>query len=267
MGQVKTGQCRLCLDEGVRLLDSHVFPKWTYRRLRPKDSDGTNPNPYRITPDRIVQTSRQVREYLLCPECESRLDVWENYVAKLAHTETRTSPLVTYLRRQNRTYRWDRKSGEYGLLDDYDTKALASFGLSLFWRASVSSQQDTRGMRLGPKYEEIVRQFLMGAITLPPSLAIMMDVVDPDHPGTSRIALVSTILPQTFREPEANCHYHTTLVCGLVFQLYVGQRLPTWARHRCLMSGEKKAACLLDGRALKIESMLQRRLADINGKP
>src|SRR5213593_1799201 len=63
------GQCRLCLRH-AELRDSHLIPKSVYKLLR--NEAFTNPNPYILGRESGGQKSTQIRQYLLCQDCEQR---------------------------------------------------------------------------------------------------------------------------------------------------------------------------------------------------
>src|ERR1017187_6381686 len=65
-------RCRLCLQE-ASLQQSHLLPKSAYRYLRMVGGRG-NPNPTFLSATRLVQTSQQVKDYLLCAKCEDRFN-------------------------------------------------------------------------------------------------------------------------------------------------------------------------------------------------
>jgi hypothetical protein len=65
------GQCKLCLTAGVELQDSHYLSVGIYRILR--DDTEKNPNPWLLTKNATVQTSRQLKAHLLCPGLRTTL--------------------------------------------------------------------------------------------------------------------------------------------------------------------------------------------------
>src|SRR5688572_14352094 len=79
MGQ-PIGKCRLCLTDNVELCDSHILPRFAYKRVRPDKGGG----PVFFNGKTAVQTDAQVTEYLLCRGCEDRF----------MKVETRFAPLV-----------------------------------------------------------------------------------------------------------------------------------------------------------------------------
>ena len=65
-----TEQCKLCLQRVASLEDSHFLSAGIYRILR--DDNEKNPNPWLLTKETAVQTSRQMTARLLCRDCEQR---------------------------------------------------------------------------------------------------------------------------------------------------------------------------------------------------
>ena len=62
--------CKLCKQDR-ELRDSHFLPAAVYAQLRnPADQ---NPNPVLITKKLSLTTSKQMKDYVLCAECEERL--------------------------------------------------------------------------------------------------------------------------------------------------------------------------------------------------
>jgi hypothetical protein len=74
------GDCRLCLVKGVELRDSHIMPKFSYRRARAKGAGG---DPVHIRNGKAFQASAQITEYLLCAHCEQRIGDVETSVSRL----------------------------------------------------------------------------------------------------------------------------------------------------------------------------------------
>ena len=61
------GKCKLCLQ--VRdLQNSHLMPAALYKKSRTQGA--ANPNPMQVTERGSIQTSRQMRNYVLCRDCE-----------------------------------------------------------------------------------------------------------------------------------------------------------------------------------------------------
>lgn len=65
------GTCKLC-HQTKDLRDSDFIPAAMYKYIRATSLK--NPNPVVVGPGRTIRTSEQVRDYLLCAECEDRFN-------------------------------------------------------------------------------------------------------------------------------------------------------------------------------------------------
>jgi hypothetical protein len=76
---------------GVELEDSHFLSAGIYRILR--DDTEKNPNPWLLTKNATVQTSRQLKAHLLCRSCEERFTKnGENWVLRHCRQKDGRSP-------------------------------------------------------------------------------------------------------------------------------------------------------------------------------
>jgi hypothetical protein len=64
---MQQGKCRLCLEE-KQLIRSHLLPRGVYDYFRTAGSD-----PIILSEKLIIQSSRQLQDYLLCAECDNLL--------------------------------------------------------------------------------------------------------------------------------------------------------------------------------------------------
>src|SRR5688572_5284560 len=77
------GTCKLCLREGVELLDSHLLPKAGYRLLR--EGPGVAPVVLREV---MIMKDEQVRDYVFCASCEDLFNKnGETWVLQHCHRE------------------------------------------------------------------------------------------------------------------------------------------------------------------------------------
>lgn len=134
--------CRLCFKEGV-LKNSHIIPEFIYSPLY--DDKHRFHVLSNINARGPAKLQKGIREYLLCGDCEATLSKYERYVSlilsgQLAVRSTRNGKLVT--------------------LEGLDYKQFRLFGLSVLWRASVSTLQMFEQVKLGP-HEEVLRQLLL----------------------------------------------------------------------------------------------------------
>ena len=142
---VMMGQCKLCLQPRD-LINSHFLPAGIYRRLR--DKNETNPNPWMLSREKAVQTSKQKTAYLLCSECEQRFStLGEDWVLKHCLQEDGDFPLASILESKTQDVSSPRNPTKlyYACsIPEIDKSALAYFAASIFWRGSVHPSCKTR---------------------------------------------------------------------------------------------------------------------------
>lgn len=134
--------CALCLRD-VELRDSHVIPEFVYGAVydelhRFHEIQITEPDKPRIR-------QKGLRERLLCEDCEGRLGVHERYVSLVF-----SGAIVTT----------SQRSGNLVTVSGLDYTSFKLFGLSILWRASVSTLPFFQEVNLG-KYEEVTRLALL----------------------------------------------------------------------------------------------------------
>lgn len=92
------GSCRLCGAIGVPSMDSHIIPKWAYRRARDATRTIGSPDPIRFQDGVALQTSEQIREHMLGEDCEQRIGRPEDYMSRLAFQKDQTLGLAQFVR-------------------------------------------------------------------------------------------------------------------------------------------------------------------------
>jgi hypothetical protein len=224
--------CALCKRSGQELQASHFLPAGVYRVTRDETQD--NPDPLKFNDHGVFQNSRQVKDYLLCRECEDRLNkggehwflanCWRKdkfLLASLLHASrpTDSSGAITFFHADQ--------------IPAIDVAALSYFAASMFWRASVhqwkSDGKENRGITLGP-YEEDLRLYLMGQTPFPENCVLWVSV-----PETITPFVHLSLTPYGGRRD--GFHLYKLLVLGVGFHLHVGGRIPASARQMCFVSG------------------------------
>jgi hypothetical protein len=173
------GVCRLCHQEGVELVRSHIIPAWAYRRVC--DDPGAPKLEY--SAGRVAFTYAQVKEPMLCQRCEQRFHLEETYVAELAYSRGRFPLLeriasAPILGRDGNRIHW---VSAIGALDPH---RLVYFGVSVIWRAAVAEEVDAGKPKLGEKYGEVFRRFLLDQIPFPSDARMQVSVMA-RHGGTT----------------------------------------------------------------------------------
>src|SRR5438270_464452 len=148
------GSCGLCREHRV-LQNSHLLPAAIYRLVR--DPQWRNPNPVTVTSSHAGQTSRQVRGYFLCEDCEERFNRnGERYVVSQCARRDHF-PLRELLLRDVRLVAaapeiliGDVSSALGDHIEEY-----LYFAASIFWRAAARIwAPDWREFSLGDTYQE-----------------------------------------------------------------------------------------------------------------
>jgi len=212
------GKCALC-GEHKELKDSHLIPKWVYRRLQ--QSEQGREDPIRIADGNAVRTSKQVTKYLLCGDCEQRFSTPEDYVSRL--TETDAPGKLKIL--SNITRADPPHSDVARLANEIDTKEISYFAASVIWRSCVMED----ACKLG-KYEPVFRRYLMGETDFPREAALSMLILEPSSLTDKPERLVT--FPSSLKTPFA--WLHGFIICGLVFRCFVGRSLDARTKMACL---------------------------------
>ncbi len=159
--------CRLC-DGEKPLKESHIIPRFFYKSMEWKGNNFR----YQILgahSNRVITDQGGIKERLLCEDCEQKFSRFENYVSKTLYGGLE----LTFSKLSNR--RW--------LISGLDYNKFKLFQLSILWRASVSSQEFFKSIRLGEKHESEIRKMLLDQDPGPPEkyACILVAVIFEDN--------------------------------------------------------------------------------------
>lgn len=207
------------------------MPAWTFRRIH--KIAGRADQVVAMLGNRAVLSNDQLREYLLCDDCERALASCEDYVSTITWQGSDNFPAL------NSVHAIPTIDDDLRSAAGLDAAAIIRFAMSVFWRASVSRR--VPNFRLGPPYEEQAREFLMGE-GFPPKARLVVTLLHP--PEGVPIDQVMTI-PDVQR-PDALHRACSMLVFGMNFTLALGDVPETYD----LFAFERTGWVLLsDGRA------------------
>jgi hypothetical protein len=226
------GECALCLNER-ELRRSHFLSAGAYRRLR--SATGTIKDPILITAKFSMATSQQLADYLLCAECEQRLNRGGENYALSQMNDKGNFPLHDRLKVSPRM---DFTLGEEiysGLAIGVDTEKLAYFALSVIWRSAVHTWRGPNGhiarsVELG-EYQEPIRRYLMGEDAFP-DVSVIVNVCTDWHSQ----GMVYAPTPRLNVPGRAVAF----LMCGLHFQVFLGASHTPDVRELCCVSSSRK---------------------------
>ena len=243
------GQCRLCLNE-ADLRDSHFIPKAAYRLVR---GQGTNPHPLVVQTDMVLQTSAQTRAHLLCHECEQRLSRnGENAFFQYCYRGPGKFKLLPLLLSTPPALE-DDNGAVYAVPETTAQviEQIGYFGLSIFWKSSIHAWSDgistIPSISLGP-YQERFRRFLLGQELFPSTAALAVEVSEESN---RLIQVVGT--PGSLK--NATNYVHWVHICGIRFNLVVGQRMPSSLNLFCVFKASPKIIVLSKNQEAEMSSL------------
>ena len=180
----KRGVCKLCLKD-KDLQDSHMIPKALYKLALQPGYD-----PVAITTAVVTHTSRQIHDYVFCWDCEQRFrSKGEDYVLGLVPRNDRF-PLLDRLQLVRVPVIVEGGAARYTTLrTEIDTRKLAYFALSVYWRAAVHQWRtigpQTTSFQLPDDEKEPIRKYLHGEAGSPARAYVVatvcMDAISQGH--------------------------------------------------------------------------------------
>jgi hypothetical protein len=219
-------RCRLCLEERL-LCDSHLIPAAALSLLHSPNLK--NPHPVQLGETDALRTSKQLKDYLLCEECEARFRVnGEDWVLANCWRSKQEFRIREALLRNKPFAVGSTGVAAYKAseIPEIDTDRLIYFGLSIFWRASVHTWRTGKRivhLELG-RYSEALRLFLF-------------DKQFPQHMlFVVRVSGVEEYMP-VVSDPDSKKgeghHVHQFSIPDLTFTLAVGQKIPDPRNRYC----------------------------------
>jgi hypothetical protein len=232
---MQKGICRLC-HKLADLQESHFFPRAVYIQLR--EAAFKNQNPVLMTEDESTISQKQIKEYLLCFDCEQRFSrLGESWV--MANMARITSfPLQDSLFSgtplgisKDQTF----SCYSAAVLSSIDIGALTYFALSIFLRSAAHQWRNIDGtnmdgIRLGP-YEEPIRNFLLGG-SFPNDVVIQVAV------WPEKVVIQAAYTPRRGNAP--GYHVFNFMIPGIEFRLLTGKQIPYDVRSTCSYASPQK---------------------------
>lgn len=223
------GVCKLCLQT-KDLQNSHYMPKGAYKINRAPALK--NASPVVLSDEQLLQSTAQLSDYLLCPDCEQRFsrngEAWvlnnvpRNYGEKFPILDALNAELPLLVDGETKLYAGAK-------VTSLDIEKVVYFAVSVFWRGAVhqwisSLRSEAPSVHLCA-YEEPIRQFLLGTSPLPDDVAIWVLVC----PNGS--VLNAALMP--WDNPLPECSRYCFYLSGLYFVLHFAYKLPQSYRTTC----------------------------------
>lgn len=243
---MEIGICKLCLQE-KNLQNSHMMPAALYGN-RKKEFEV-------ITLSGTVKTTTQMRQPLLCHECEQRFNKGvESHVLNMISLKTKkVFPLRDRMRVSYPRDSDPSSSRFYGPDFGLDMDQFAYFAMSVVWRAVAVQwlMQDgnlTQEVNLGA-FQENMRRYLLGETLLPPDMAIIVAVCSDDESRKHFFHPTGFV--------EAGCINFQFLARGVFFRVMMGcQMWPCLREMSC--TSPLKCVWYGDGKKRTLEAVRRR---------
>jgi hypothetical protein len=227
---MKRGTCKLCLNE-ADLQQSHYLGRALYRL-----SSDEGELPIVMSPDLVIQDQKQIKDYVLCWNCEQRFtQMGEDYVMRMVNRKGGFK--LMELIRANPIRRTEGEYTVYRAADmGVDTDALAYFALSVIWRGAhiwrTFEGRATGGLQLG-HHEERLRRYLLGTDPYPQGVVVKISVAC-DYASQN-----VTKFPWP-NPDQQDATAFTFMARGIWFDVIVGDSLPAYMYQNCCVSSPEK---------------------------
>lgn len=203
-----------------------------------------------MTSRRAVPTSMQVKDFLLCADCEERFSKYERWAAGQVY-DGRDFPLLLRLTLALPFLKTPRLRGVSGVAAGIDTDKLAYFGLSILWRGAAHKWKmpggQTTSINLG-SYEDRIRTFLLGETGLPGDIIVVATAC------TDWLSQGTFYTPCLVRGNPFTAY--AFLARGISFTVLVGSDLPASMQELCCVASSRKPVFAADHRAKSVHSFL-----------
>jgi len=219
----RTGKCAMCLLEKPLVL-SHLIPQAVYDYCRKPGI-----SPVRVGDGVIMHSDRQLKDHLLCSDCEDILNKGgESWVNPRLATLEKTFPLYDLLMASHAAFSDDKGGIYYAAANpEFSVEKITHFTLGIFWKAAVHSWSGSKNdpMIDLSKYADTIRTWLQGETAFPRDVTLVVTLLKPD---TAFIVLQQPV------ETKANA-WRTFLfyVPGVLFALHVGENVALEMRMLC----------------------------------
>ena len=232
VSRAQVGICKLCLRERNLQL-SHLVPASILAVM--SEPSLQNPHPVRLAGRFALQKPTQVKDYVLCYECEQRFNRnGEGWFAPVV-ARMGSFPLRDTLKGL-RPLKQDADSALFsGLtIPGFDIGKLEYFALSIFWRAAAHKWRDrdpVPQIDLGI-YQEPIRQFLHGEAEYPKDVVLLAGIwpVEP--------VPIGVYLPVT--ESATGFDLFRFYMAGFEFALCIGERVPPDVKQLCCHTSSQR---------------------------
>jgi hypothetical protein len=240
------GICKLCLKDR-NLQEGHLIGRAIYRQFRQDEGK----DPIVMTPEVVLHTSRQVKDYLCCRECEDRFNKGgEKYVAGLVWRPT-GFPLLDRLKLALPIERGRSFQVFSGTQTGIDTEKLAYYALSVVWRAAAHVWQtigkQTTTVVMQDAERENIRSFLAGEGVFPSRTGVVVTACT-DLGSQTHVLYPTALAHPLYQE-------YIFLVKGIRLSALLARAPQTEFSQVCCVTSPLKRIFVSDGSQFTIEAV------------
>ena len=216
-------RCPLCL-ETKKVISSHLMPAAVYRYCTPPGG-----HPISISSDLVIESDRQLQDYLLCGDCEKDLNQGgETWLLPLLSRYKGPFPFYELLTKVPP----DASDGDAAVYaavknPEIHSHKLIHFAMGVFWKAAVHSWSGSRTeplIDLG-RYAEDIRAFLRGEAGFPDHTSLTVGVLPPPAQWIS--------FHNPYQGSKKEWRNFLFYVSGIEFCLGVGKAVDDTVRENC----------------------------------
>lgn len=211
------GKCGLC-KKNNNIVDSHLISRSIYKTLN-EMSYSIN-QPILLNQKKAISISEQISSYFLCNACEQRLSkLGEDHVIRYIYKGKNKFKIHDILKENKPTEKvektfWYRSNQISTINFDH----FLHFASGVFWKASAGSWNflgnSLLNNKIGKKYQEQFRKYLLGDCPFPDKAALTMTVSNEIEPPNC------IIFPQ--RCKCEGIFQHRFYIPGVEFVLWIG---------------------------------------------
>ena len=228
----KIGRCSLCKSQR-ELRESHFMPAAAYKLVQKSAGEA----PVVIKSTATIQKHEQVKDALLCNDCERRFsENGERWVMEHCYRHNEGFKLKELIDGSKPiTVGSGLKVYSAASIPQIDIGKLSYFAASIMWRGSAhewrSGSVRVRTPKLGSRYEEALRRYLLGETGFPANAALWVSVIPTAELWNSFAVPYGGRLRGFWR--------YKFPFLGIAFVFFLGSRIDAQTRRMCTVRSQE----------------------------